>query len=85
VLVGDTGQLDAQVYYDAILRHPGRIMTVVLREPGPGPDAQSLQAMEDIRLTGTPLLHGREFDGFAGEILRNVPATGSKWRLGNNS
>ncbi len=69
VLVGDTGQHDAFVYRDAIARHPGRIVAVVLREPGPGPDAKSMAAIEEIRETGVQLLHGSDFAGFADHIL----------------
>lgn len=78
VLVGDTGQHDAHVYYDAILRHPGRVAAVVLREPGPGPDAESLKQMDNIRLTGTLLLHGSTFDGFAEEIAVTIARRGAK-------
>ncbi|MBD3665075.1 App1 family protein [Sulfitobacter aestuariivivens] len=68
VLVGDTGQHDAFVYRDAIERHPGRIRAVVLREPGPGPDAKSLQAMQAIEAAGVTLLHGPNFEGFAHQL-----------------
>lgn len=68
VLVGDTGQHDAFVYRDAVTRHPGRIMAVVLREPGPGPDSHSSEAMQQIGATGTLMLHAPNFDGFASQI-----------------
>ncbi|NNK16772.1 MAG: DUF2183 domain-containing protein, partial [Sulfitobacter sp.] len=68
VLVGDTGQHDAFVYHDAIKRHPGRIKAVVLREPGPGPDAESRQVMSDIEEMGVQMLHGPTFDGFAAQL-----------------
>jgi phosphatidate phosphatase APP1 len=35
VLLGDTGQHDAHVYHDAILRHPDRVKHVILRAPKP--------------------------------------------------
>lgn len=72
VLVGDTGQHDAFVYLDAIARHPGRIAAVVLREPGPGPDAESRKAMSRIEETGTPVFHGPTFEGFGERILAVV-------------
>ncbi|KIN65879.1 putative phosphatase of HAD fold family [Sulfitobacter noctilucae] len=75
VLVGDTGQHDAYVYRDAILRHPGRIVAVVLREPGPGPDADSLAAMREISATGTLVLHGPTFDGFAQKLQAALAQT----------
>jgi phosphatidate phosphatase APP1 len=68
VLVGDTGQHDAFVYRDAVERHPGRIAAVVLREPGPGPDAESLAAMHKIEAAGALLKHGTSFDGYAAAI-----------------
>ena len=68
ILVGDTGQHDAFVYHDAIERHPGRMMAVVLREPGPGPDEESRHTMELIAAAGIPLLHAPTFDGFAGQL-----------------
>lgn len=69
ILAGDTGQHDAFVYRDAIERHPERIRAVVLREPGPGPDAESRNAMEAIQDKGVILLHGPDFDGFAEKLL----------------
>lgn len=71
ILVGDTGQHDAFVYRDAIARHPGRVRAVVLREPGPGPDAKNAAAMAEISATGTPLLHASGFSGFAERVLRD--------------
>ena len=71
VLVGDTGQHDAFVYRDAVLRHPGRIVAVVLREPGPGPDMDSLAAIRDIEDEGVTMLHAPRFDGFADLILQD--------------
>ena len=68
ILAGDTGQHDAFVYRDAIARHPDRILAVVLREPGPGPDAESRAAMEEIRQSGVALLHGKDFGTFAETI-----------------
>ena len=68
ILVGDTGQHDAFVYADAIRRHGGQILAVVLREPGPGPDNESKQVMREIEESGTPLFHAPNFAGFAKEI-----------------
>lgn len=70
VLMGDTGQKDAHVYRAACERHPGRICAVVLREPGPGPDAASQQQMAAITAMGVPLLHGPDFTGFDHELRR---------------
>ena len=73
VLIGDTGQKDAFVYHDVIERHPGRIRAVLLREPGPGPDAQSREMMEAISARGVALLHGPEFTGFAERLQAVLP------------
>ena len=69
VLVGDTGQHDTFVYLDMIRRYPDRVLAVVVREPGPGPDARTRAAMDEIRATGTALLHGRDFSAMAETLL----------------
>lgn len=69
VLVGDTGQHDAHIYRDAIARHGGRIRAVVLRQPGPGPNASAAKAMAEIEATGVPLLSDTGFEGFAARVL----------------
>ncbi|WP_025055408.1 phosphatase domain-containing protein [Sulfitobacter noctilucicola] len=76
VLLGDTGQHDAFVYRDAIIRHPGRIAAVILREPGPGPDEESLAAMKEIEKTGVLLLHAPNFEGFAPQVVAHIDALG---------
>lgn len=63
VLIGDTGQHDAHVYRDAIRRHEGRIARVILRQPGPGPDAASRHAMEEIAAAGVPVDSARDYTG----------------------
>lgn len=47
VMIGDTGQHDAQVYADAVKRHPGRITTVILRQAGPKIDTASVNALRN--------------------------------------
>ena len=69
VLIGDTGQHDAEIYLDAIQRHPDRIRAVVLRQPGPGPDDAAEAAMDKIKLTGVPLYSDTDFSGFAEPLL----------------
>lgn len=68
VLVGDTGQHDAFVYRDAVLRHPERVIAVVLREPGPGADNASCAAMAEIRRAGVRVFHTTDFDAIAPKI-----------------
>ena len=63
ILIGDTGQHDAFVYRDAVERHPTRIRLVILREPGPGPDAESQAQMREIAALGVSLQSGKTFQG----------------------
>ncbi|MGB3406820.1 MAG: phosphatase domain-containing protein [Jannaschia sp.] len=62
-LLGDTGQHDARVYRDAVLRHPGRIRGVALREPVPGLGANDADAISAIEAAGVPCYHAPTFDG----------------------
>lgn len=62
-LVGDSGQYDAQVYRDAVLRHAGRVRGVALREPQPGAGADDAQAIAAIEAAGVPCFHGPSLDG----------------------
>ena len=62
-LLGDSGQKDAEVYRDAVLRHAGRILGVALREPAPGVGADDAEAIADIEAAGVPCFHGPGFDG----------------------
>ncbi len=55
ILIGDTGQHDAQVYSDAIRRHPERIRHVILRAPGRGADAEDMGYVDAIRQLGVPV------------------------------
>ncbi|SEN09040.1 Phosphatidate phosphatase APP1 [Loktanella fryxellensis] len=61
VLIGDTGQQDATIYADAAVRHPGRIGRVILRTPGPGPDAMDLSEVERLRGLTVPVTLGPDF------------------------
>lgn len=55
VLIGDSGQHDALVYHDAIVRHPGRIKQVLLRHAGPI-DQADRDAAEAIRRSKVDLV-----------------------------
>ena len=61
VLIGDTGQHDAQIYRQAAARHPGRILGVVLREPGRGADAADMAEIEALADLGVRVAHGANF------------------------
>ena len=60
VLVGDTGQHDATVYRDAVVRHPGRIAHVVLRHAGPV-DAADRAAAAKLAQAGVPLTMSADY------------------------
>ena len=64
VLCGDTGQADAQLYSEAVLKHPDRIVAVYIRDVDPDLDSQ-YDALADERLqaaaeTGVPMLRVRD-------------------------
>ncbi len=62
-LLGDSGQKDATVYRDAVLRHPGRILGVALREPAPGEGDDDQDAIAAIAAAGVPCFHAPSFVG----------------------
>ena len=61
VLVGDTGQADAEIYEAATRRHPGRIVRVILRAPGRGADAADLVHIRRLRDRAIPVHVGADF------------------------
>jgi phosphatidate phosphatase APP1 len=65
VLIGDSGQHDALVYHDAILRHPGRIRQVMLRHAGPIDQADQ-DAADAIRRSNVDLVMAEHLDQSAG-------------------
>ncbi|SMY06318.1 phosphatase domain-containing protein [Flavimaricola marinus] len=73
VLLGDTGQHDAQIYHAAIERHGDRIAAVGLRAPGPGMDALDLRDRDRLLETRTPTFAGPSFDGFAEQLALARP------------
>ncbi len=54
VLIGDTGQHDAEVYAAAVERHPERIRRVILRETVARRDAPAERALAALRNAGIP-------------------------------
>ena len=64
ILIGDTGQQDAHVYYDAILRHPERIRQVILRTPQASLDRSDTLWINKIMETGTPIYIGETYGPF---------------------
>ena len=59
--MGDTGQHDAHVYYDAIQRHPGRILKIILRAPNPKLSKSNQHWIGKIKDTQTPIFIGEDY------------------------
>ncbi len=70
VLIGDTGQKDAEIYLAAARRHPGRIRAVILREPRPGAAEAPRAAMEELEREGVVVLHGSDFVGMERQLAK---------------
>ena len=62
ILLGDTGQHDAHIYHDAILRHPNRIQKIILRAPQPNLSKSNQTWVDKIRDTNTPLFIGETYE-----------------------
>lgn len=62
ILVGDTGQHDAEIYLDACRRHGGRIIGVVLRETGRAADEATRQKLAQMRSMGATVWVGPTLD-----------------------
>ena len=74
ILIGDTGQHDAQVYLAAAERHPGRIKQVILRAPGRGADADDQAYVAKIKALGVPVYVGADYRGFLSDMPELAPA-----------
>jgi len=61
ILMGDTGQHDAHVYYNAINRHPGRIKQIILRAPYPKLSKSNQSWVDKILEAGTPIYVGKDY------------------------
>lgn len=70
VMVGDTGQHDAEVYLQSAKRHPGRIERVILRAPGPGADAEDLQFVGGLRALGVVVFVGTDYRDVIAELVK---------------
>lgn len=83
VLVGDTGQHDAEVYFEASERWPGRIRAVVLRNAVKDSE-QSRHGTGKLKAAGMPVYLTEDFMTIAAAVERDVsPIPGSpKKRVG---
>lgn len=61
VLIGDTGQHDAEVYLRAVTRHPDRVRRIILRAPGPGADEADKRFAEEAAALGIDISIGRDY------------------------
>lgn len=61
VLIGDTGQHDAEVYLHAAQRHPGRVRRIILRAPGPGADEDDKRFATEAAALGIDVSMGRDY------------------------
>jgi len=68
ILIGDTGQHDAHVYHEALLRHPGRIRRIILRAPLPGLSKENQIYVDKIEATDTPLFVGETYQPLLSEF-----------------
>jgi len=67
ILIGDTGQHDAHVYHQALMRHPGRIRRIILRDLLPELSKESQICIDKIKATETPLFVGETYQTLISE------------------
>jgi len=64
ILCGDSGQEDAQLYAEAVIAHPERILAVYIRDVDPDVDsvfdAQADERLAAAKATGVPMLRVRD-------------------------
>ncbi len=73
ILLGDTGQHDAQIYRDVIERHSGRIIGVGLRTLGPGLDDADQKDLVALDSTDVPYVAEPNFDNFLPKMKELCP------------
>lgn len=57
VLIGDSGELDAEIYREVVRAHPGRIRAIYIRDTSLADRATAVRAIaEELRAGPTPLL-----------------------------
>ena len=68
-LIGDSGQHDAEVYRDAVARHPGRIKGVFLRTEGAGLGPEDTKPLAQIEKAGVRVFAGETFEPLLDETF----------------
>jgi phosphatidate phosphatase APP1 len=76
ILIGDTGQQDAEIYAEAARRNPGRVLAVLLREPRSSGGANVSAAMEQAMEAGAVVHIGARLPEDPAPLLRG-PASGA--------
>lgn len=77
VLIGDTGQRDADVYLQAIGNHEGQILAVILRHAGEVDDADR-RALGRLRATEVPVFDAAGFDDLQNTVVRAIEGRRSR-------
>jgi phosphatidate phosphatase APP1 len=69
LLVGDSGQVDAQLYAELLLAHPGRIVAIYIRDIDPAADSDYDRFVDGhigrVAGTGVPMLRVRDSNAIA--------------------
>ncbi len=82
VLMGDTGQKDAEIYAGIVNSHPGRVAAVVLRETRNGSDDSDLGSIAKIEAANVPVFHNMQFP--TEENIRSALAESGPDRIAEN-
>lgn len=77
VLIGDTGQRDADVYLRAIGNHEGQVLAVILRHAGEVGDAARL-ALGKLRATDVPVFDAARFDDLQHTVMSAIEGRRSR-------
>lgn len=56
ILVGDSGQKDPEIYYQLVKEHPGRIITIYIRDLGGHVSPERKRMIEELRSVGVDML-----------------------------
>ena len=69
LLVGDSGQVDAQLYAELLLAHPGKVIAIYIRDIDPAADSDYDRFVDGhigrIATTGVPMLRVRDSNAIA--------------------
>lgn len=82
VLIGDTGQHDAEVYADAARRWPGRVAAVALRKPSAGLSDVAKGGLDALAELSVPAFAAPDFREIADDLVTSIdpPSAGKRRR-----